>query len=842
MSLDGLRSLLKRSKEEKAQKQASMCDANLESLPISPSSSFPAPTCTTVKDENGVNRKNATGPIMNLRGSSLALPEKGGEEESSTGGGGTVRSDITGMEGPHPAGKRERCSSPFSTASSVAPHSTFLVQGKRPDSCAGGQMTDGVTGKGTPVALKGETEEGKKKNEDNEVSVKRKKEDQLTREEVNQFRKHAMKILERSLRELAKGWERCSGRDKRNRHIPVFLYSTCSTSTSDEEDNGKDGKKENHVKEGKEEEERKRKDEWSVISSPVCRYIEELLEVECRVPRAAWQETPRRTPTKEEEGIFIPSRRPSSSASTGILLYEEVTLLRALGGWVNAEESSTPKPTNAADAKGEMIPLLHGDVMQKQESKFHNEEEEEGEERCISCPIPVYEHCREWRRRASLLQCMWFLLAAQWRASLGGKGLATTASSLPRAGTTIAAPPGMGPSTTSPLLVVDSAGDRIEGWSYMVYRYLQLKASAIPPPILPSTAPPYGAAEVPLPISPSSPSASLCTASHMSLRKEEERSGVEFQDHPHEQCPAGDRADFSWQEVTSLPVRYAAEQWREESQWRQHAWKLLALVYHDMKRVEQALLRELQQQQREEEEVSLPPGPDDVPVHATEEGSEEYGMLPNTTGTSSTHSSTRTTPTRSTAKDFSHTSAAQESRKRKRLHLPAGDRLTQGCVLSTSLLNGLYQILVVNLQQQKLEAVEERSDGEEEEEEVESLREAFSLPVGTSVSSLFSSATPLRRTPHEGGLPSTRHSITALVTAARQAYNDVTLGNANWKLGLFSGGEVHMRRSMEKVERHRVHHLLNNEKALALLHVVHLWILFYEKRLTGKLRKWYCIE
>lgn len=56
--------------------------------------------------------------------------------------------------------------------------------------------------------------------------------------------------------------------------------------------------------------------------------------------------------------------------------------------------------------------------------------------------------------------------------------------------------------------------------------------------------------------------------------------------------------------------------------------------------------------------------------------------------------------------------------------------------------------------------------------------------------------------------------------AARQVYVDMTLGNANWKLGLFSAGEVHMRRSIARVERNRIAHILNNERALRLLHAV----------------------
>ncbi|KEG12303.1 hypothetical protein DQ04_01821080 [Trypanosoma grayi] len=54
----------------------------------------------------------------------------------------------------------------------------------------------------------------------------------------------------------------------------------------------------------------------------------------------------------------------------------------------------------------------------------------------------------------------------------------------------------------------------------------------------------------------------------------------------------------------------------------------------------------------------------------------------------------------------------------------------------------------------------------------------------------------------------------------RQLYVDLTMGTANWKLGLFSGGEVHMRRSLERIERRRIAHLLHNEGAVRLLHAL----------------------
>ncbi|RNF13333.1 hypothetical protein TcG_08461 [Trypanosoma cruzi] len=66
-------------------------------------------------------------------------------------------------------------------------------------------------------------------------------------------------------------------------------------------------------------------------------------------------------------------------------------------------------------------------------------------------------------------------------------------------------------------------------------------------------------------------------------------------------------------------------------------------------------------------------------------------------------------------------------------------------------------------------------------------------------------------------------------TAVRQAYVELTMGTANWKLGLFSGGEVHMRRSMERIERRRIEHLLHNERAVRLLHVLRELIEFVQK-------------
>lgn len=80
------------------------------------------------------------------------------------------------------------------------------------------------------------------------------------------------------------------------------------------------------------------------------------------------------------------------------------------------------------------------------------------------------------------------------------------------------------------------------------------------------------------------------------------------------------------------------------------------------------------------------------------------------------------------------------------------------------------------------------------------------------------------------------HMVVTLVkeegdfAGARQAYTDLTMGNTNWKLGLFTAGEVHMRRSVEKLDRNRVTSLLNNEQAMRLLHATRELVLFAERR------------
>ncbi|GET88560.1 hypothetical protein, conserved [Leishmania tarentolae] len=76
--------------------------------------------------------------------------------------------------------------------------------------------------------------------------------------------------------------------------------------------------------------------------------------------------------------------------------------------------------------------------------------------------------------------------------------------------------------------------------------------------------------------------------------------------------------------------------------------------------------------------------------------------------------------------------------------------------------------------------------------------------------------------------------------AVRQDYVDITMGTANWKLGLFSGGEVHMRRSMERVERNRIAHLLNNEHATKLLQAVRELTIFVERNALAGASTFFC--
>lgn len=64
------------------------------------------------------------------------------------------------------------------------------------------------------------------------------------------------------------------------------------------------------------------------------------------------------------------------------------------------------------------------------------------------------------------------------------------------------------------------------------------------------------------------------------------------------------------------------------------------------------------------------------------------------------------------------------------------------------------------------------------------------------------------------------HAVKRNQPAAEQAYFDTVVGTDKWRLGLFSAGDMHMRTTLEKTQRDRVRHLLNNEQAMEILHSV----------------------
>lgn len=46
--------------------------------------------------------------------------------------------------------------------------------------------------------------------------------------------------------------------------------------------------------------------------------------------------------------------------------------------------------------------------------------------------------------------------------------------------------------------------------------------------------------------------------------------------------------------------------------------------------------------------------------------------------------------------------------------------------------------------------------------------------------------------------------------AVEEAFMKITMGSAAWQLGLFSGGNIHMRRNLDKVQKSVVKHVMNN--------------------------------
>lgn len=53
---------------------------------------------------------------------------------------------------------------------------------------------------------------------------------------------------------------------------------------------------------------------------------------------------------------------------------------------------------------------------------------------------------------------------------------------------------------------------------------------------------------------------------------------------------------------------------------------------------------------------------------------------------------------------------------------------------------------------------------------------------------------------------------------SEQAYYETVIGTEKWRLGLYSAGDMHMRHTLEKTQRDRVVHILNNEQAMASFH------------------------
>lgn len=60
------------------------------------------------------------------------------------------------------------------------------------------------------------------------------------------------------------------------------------------------------------------------------------------------------------------------------------------------------------------------------------------------------------------------------------------------------------------------------------------------------------------------------------------------------------------------------------------------------------------------------------------------------------------------------------------------------------------------------------------------------------------------------------------------AYFQAVIGSEKWRLGLYSAGDMHMRHALEKTQRDRVRHLLNNETAMVSLHAVKRMITLHQ--------------
>lgn len=879
MPFDGLRNFLKRTKEEKAQKQTTL---TVEDIVYGRNSPLPSSLSTSgfiSEKEHKIISNNCTADNADNNGSPFSpIPcRKEGE-----GGGSSLTKDKEVMrpssdsnhelysEGKHISSTSLPVpSSSLVTASSLI--STLKAGEAEPATGAihPNQVTSEV-GHGWPNKTRRRAEEDEEKEENSGAPLDRKRrkaEREQTREEVNGFRKRAMKGLEASMSTLGKAWEVSLKKEKRNPRLPLLpslKYGTSSCEDSKKIFNRKD---DHHNKDDGNSNHGACALLLGGIPKCVCTYCEELLEVEfgLQCSESGARDTLKAASSNSKHAMNFFRLPGSTSFSSRPLPQEEALLLLALCDEMDSCQSAKQRITSVTDGSENNVPK-EGDSRLAFRSPDRNGNEGEkkvewqwnGEEDiqegvkcglCLTSSIPTYYvYCAELKRRACLLQCMWFLLAAQWRAALGGKGLSS--SLLHPSG------PASMPATTepyllknnnnnnsencsSPLLVVDSAGERIEGWSYAVYRYLYSKSNH-------SVLHDEHSASRALqqvtenrdedkPLSQLSTSSCLPTFPTASPQQVEERIPLTRSVREESRTASSNIME----ELTSLPVRRAVEQWLEEERWRQHGFKLLALVYHDLKVVESNLQREWKKHERENL-LSAPPSLDGLQKTCIQPEGAPYPTLAARSCFSATSESDNSEERSSNNNNNSRATPFVLSKWRGEVtcKLPVA-HLTQGCVFPSALFDGLYHIIVVHLQKQKLEACDD-DDVVDEGDVGNSVKVDIPSPHRGSPGAFSTAARCYTPSPFADNRPGARHSMTSVVTAARQAYNNLTLGNANWKLGLFSGGEVHMRRSMEKVERNRVYHLLNNEKALTLLHVVHLWISFYEKGLPPKFRKWFC--
>lgn len=98
-------------------------------------------------------------------------------------------------------------------------------------------------------------------------------------------------------------------------------------------------------------------------------------------------------------------------------------------------------------------------------------------------------------------------------------------------------------------------------------------------------------------------------------------------------------------------------------------------------------------------------------------------------------------------------------------------------------------------------------------------------------SSASSSSTAAQATGPELAIPASlreglselsRHAAAGRHDEADSVYYQTLMGSSKWRIGLFTAGDMHIRRSLEKTQREKVKHVMNNETALRSLHGVKL--------------------